>query len=83
MSNLTFSSCSSYTPSMTSSSSLILIFLYPSHLKSCLRGLKNLYQEFPFSSYFDLWSHSGLQRPHPDDSGPGVNSVRCHLLHQI
>ena len=49
MSNLTFDSCLSYAPSMSSSSSsLILIFLYPSHLKKCPRGLKNPHQTFPF-----------------------------------
>ena len=64
MSNLTFSSCSSYAPSMTSSSSLVLIFLYPSHLKNCPRDLKNFHRAFSFSSHFDLWSHFGLQLSH-------------------
>ena len=80
MSNLIFSSCSSYAASMTSSSSLI--FLYPSHLKSCPCGLKNSHQAFFVSSHIDIWSHSGLQLPHPGYSGSGVNSLRCCLLHQ-
>ena len=50
MSNLTFSSCSSYATSMTSSSSLVLIFLYLSHWKSCPRDLKSPHQAFSFSS---------------------------------
>ena len=82
MSNLIFSSCSCYVPSMNSSCCFISIFLYTSHLKSCPRGLKNPHQAFSLFSHFNLWSHSGFQLPHPNHSDSGVNSLCCHLLHQ-